>query len=443
MDAAVQLLTAATVSNVISTTLTTPPSQNASARWNQNDRLIQTKPAGNQFTVFMARLVNATGSDVSELMLSYSMGANTSNILYPEPVPGYRVYYSTTGDAGSWQVLPSLCNSNPGSVTATLPLAAWNPGALLFVLWADDNWITEGDAGYSIDNFMAVIPRTTGVISVQPQGTGTNQFEVFQTPDNGWSTTGVIGAAINLTNAAQLDAAVQLHAASNIQVALWKEYTAPPGNDGGNQIASQNLQLFTLQSRPVGNAANLLLATLQNDTGARVAGLRISYRFAAASSNITEDVPGFRAYWSLSGQPGTWHVIPELCTTNSTLVNHLLTVGDWRAGSMLFLLWADDNGPAGTTGALQEGAYTVDDFSATPVPEAVVPPVLLIYRPFPGSNINDLRWPDYAVSFDLEFTSLLEPPTWAPVPVAPQTFGGFVRAYLFNSQPGFFRLKSR
>jgi hypothetical protein len=437
VDAAVQSLAASAVSNALTATLTIPPSQNAYARWNAADHLIQTRPAGNACTTLMAVLTNASGSDISNLVISYSMGASFANVLYPEQVPGYRVYYSTSGDAASWQLIPSLSTSQPGPISGAISLVAWNPGAPLFLLWADDD-SPEFEVGYSIDNFCAAPIWPAGAIAVGPFGTATNHFDSFQTPDDGWTTAGMAGVPLDITNAAQLDAAVQTRSANDIQGTLWKEYTAPPDNDGGNNTASQNLQTFTLQSRAAGNAGNLLMATLRNDTGATLSALRIGYGFGVASSNVSETVYGFRVFYSVTGSPGSWQVIPELCHTNTAVVDFVLEVGRWVPGSLLYLAWADDNGPAATSGTgAREGVYTIDDFWVSP---AIVPPRLMVLRADRASSYMEIGWSDTVTGYGLEFASRLDPSDWKPLDGTIDTYGGFHRHWTVNPTNAFYRL---
>src|SRR6185436_6251144 len=58
LDAAVQLLAAGSITNVLPATATYPPAENSAARWNSNQQLLETRPAGNSFTVLMATLRN-------------------------------------------------------------------------------------------------------------------------------------------------------------------------------------------------------------------------------------------------------------------------------------------------------------------------------------------------------------------------------------------------
>ena len=71
-----------------------------------------------------------------DAMLSETSQAGTT---VTEEVPAHRVFYSTTGAAGSWVLIPEFSSVAPGSLLATLSLGSWANGSLLYIMWADDN----------------------------------------------------------------------------------------------------------------------------------------------------------------------------------------------------------------------------------------------------------------------------------------------------------------
>jgi hypothetical protein len=100
------------------------------------------------------------------------------------------------------------------------------------------------------------------------------------------------------------------------------------------------------------------MATLKNDSGKSQPWLTVVYDLRAITNQLTgtEPVPGHRAYFSLTGSPGSWQVIPAL----SVSVNGPAAAGlsmNWPAGGTLYLLWADDNATTET-----DGAYAIDNF---------------------------------------------------------------------------------
>jgi hypothetical protein len=194
-----------------------------------------------------------------------------------------------------------------------------------------------------------------------------------------WSTLSLAGDANTATDAAGLDAAVQQNVtAANVNNVLLQSATQPPSQ---NTIARHNTAGLWLQTRPTGNGYLVLMATLQNDSGQTICALTMSYDWAQRNPvPVNESVPGHRVYWSLTGAPGTWVLIPECSnftvSDTASSLTATLQVGAWTPGSTMYVLWADDNGP-GSTDNPQEGAYTIDNvaFSEAPsTPVAIVTP---------------------------------------------------------------------
>lgn len=100
--------------------------------------------------------------------VSYDLGGG---LFSPEQVPGFRGYFSLTGEANSWVVIPGLCTGTTGTVATVISFpefGVWFPGAPLFLLWADDNG-PNSDGYYTIDNFRVnVAPR----LEIRPAGAG-------------------------------------------------------------------------------------------------------------------------------------------------------------------------------------------------------------------------------------------------------------------------------
>ncbi|HEU0010982.1 MAG TPA: hypothetical protein VFT34_14280 [Verrucomicrobiae bacterium] len=136
------------------------------------------------------------------------------------------------------------------------------------------------------------------------------------------------------------------------------------------------------------------MATLQNDTGEDQSELAVSYDLRVANQpwvTIAEEVPGLRAYFSLSGSPASWQLIPESTSGAPGPLWARLELGFWPAGAQLFLLWADDNSfaNADNTGT-EEGAYAIDDFNAY-VDNIIFDPLsgVAIYRPISGESFPE------------------------------------------------------
>lgn len=229
-------------------------------------------------------------------------------------------------------------------------------------------------------------PSLMAQISV-PLGGVTLTFDALP-PVAEWSTLSIAGAAGDITTVAALDAAVQTLNAASITTVLGSSGTTPPSQ---NAIARWNSTLLCLQTRPTGNNYLVLMATLRNDTGQTVTRLRVTFDWAQRNPvPVSESIPGHRVFWSLTGEPNSWQLIPEFSsfTVNDTAFTLTadLPVGGWSPNTTMYLLWADDNGP-GSTSDPQEGAYTIDNVVLTPT-TGLVPIMLGITSPTNGQVLN-------------------------------------------------------
>jgi hypothetical protein len=152
--------TAAGVNTVLGSSGTQPPSQNAVARWNSAGFYLQTRPTGNNYLILMATVQNNTGSGQSRLVITYDWNQR-NNIPVNESIAGHRVYYSMTGAAGSWILIPELSsfdnNSSAQLLSADITLpSTWANGANVYVIWVDDNGpggtTDPMEGAYTIDN---------------------------------------------------------------------------------------------------------------------------------------------------------------------------------------------------------------------------------------------------------------------------------------------------
>jgi Bacterial Ig domain len=495
MDLEVQYLSAVDVNRPLATDPNIFPTQNNYARVNLPGQYAQMRIGNNAYTVLMATLNNDTPDNLASLSISFDFGGG---LFIAEEIPGWRTYFSLTGQPFTWENIPALNTLVPGSYSAVIDLGFWVAGSPLYLLWVDDNSASGSDGYYTLDNLLlgttngvsigepangqtfrhgsnitvvasgflpgtitnltflldgmpvasgAVAPfRTalTGVtlgqhqltavgqdalgnsatsaivsftvtpnlpaIRVLPGGTGVLTFDYQPTPSDGWTTLSVAGSFGDITNAAGLDALVQTLASSNINAALRIENTFTPD---AASIVSWHSVRQNLLSRTVGNRFCVLLAVLQNHTGGSVRYLELSYDFFTPVTNVVEDVPGLRAYRSLSGAPGSWQLIPDFTTDTGGRLTAGLNLGTWPAGANLFILWADDNGPASGQGYTGEGAYYLDNFSATLRPS-------LSITMFQDYWVK-LSWPEAATGFEIEASDTPAGGLWVPVldPVVP------------------------
>src|SRR6185436_6683827 len=173
LDAAVQNSSVTAINQQVGESSTVSPSISSSsiARWNSALNVIETVASGPSYISLLARLRNTSGTDQSTLTLTYDFNElHAVDTTVVEEVPGHRVYYSFTGDAASWQLIPELSSvGTPGTLGATRHLVSWPNGSLLYVLWADDNAnanrsnSNDEEGGYTLDNVTFSFGTLNGV----------------------------------------------------------------------------------------------------------------------------------------------------------------------------------------------------------------------------------------------------------------------------------------
>lgn len=381
LDAAVQTNVAGVINVLLPSTATTAPAISSAncARWNSAAQAVQTVTTSAGYVSLLATLRNETGSDQSALTFSYDLlenhatgGTNANAVV--EEIPGHRVYFSLTGAAGSWQVIPAISSVGAsGTLVGQAALGSWPNNGLLYLLWADDNAAADRnntnneEGGYLIDNVTFKAGTITGVIPVGPAGSGTFTFSSYPNVLEGWFTHLNGGGGGDIIDAPALDAAAQTNAAAAFTQQLGTSATITP-SISASPLARWNSALQAVETVATSAGYVSLLARLRNDSGVAQSTLTIACdlnELHAAGTTVEEEVPGHRVFFSLTGEPGTWTLIPELSNggTPGTLVASL-NLGAWPAGGLLHVLWTDDNANATRNDAnTEEGGYTLDNVS--------------------------------------------------------------------------------
>ena len=119
-------------------------------------------------SVLMARLSNNTGSPISTLNLSWDLTLFNNSVATPETTPGHRLYWSLNGTA--WNAVGNFGFIGVAGAAATrtvaqstnIPFANWAAGTSAYLVWLDDNGLTNPDGLYALDNvsFTGVAGRT-------------------------------------------------------------------------------------------------------------------------------------------------------------------------------------------------------------------------------------------------------------------------------------------
>jgi hypothetical protein len=196
-----------------------------------------------------------------------------------------------------------------------------------------------------------------------------------------WATQRIPGSSSDIVSAAALDIAIQTTVmASGFTNALAISSVVAP-----QAPAVWNSQQQNIYTGPAGIAAQLLMATLRNDSGVEIHWLSIAYDFGIGNLVGAEEVPGQRVYFSLTGELYSWQLIPDLSgRTNAGSRNVGLDVGAWPPGEFLYLLWAQDNASRSP-----DTCYTIDNFRASP----------FIVDPFSTLSIRRAGGPNVRVSW--------------------------------------------
>lgn len=242
---------------------------------------------------------------------------------------------------------------------------------------------------------LAFADGSHAALQVGPGGAGPFAFGALPTIADGWSTTNVGTGSALYGNVAQIDAAAQTIVAPNIIKPLTTSGTIPPSTDA---LFRYNTAGLYLQGRPTTVAASVLLATLTNTTGLEISAITVSYTFNELVGNLGEELPGWHAYFSLTGTANSWTKIPAFSTAAPGALTNILSLGAWPANGTMYIIWLDDNA-ANTTGVNNEGAYTLDNFAITSVTTASQP-IAITSGPTPASQtVTEVQPASFTIGF--------------------------------------------
>ena len=157
LDSVVQTISALSIAGALAPVAVSDPS--SLAVWKSPGHYLQTRPVGNTATFLMSTFRNTS----SQTFLNVGVSITRANAFpVTEEVPGWRVYYSLTGSAGDWNLVPTLSTVATGSDQATLPIS-WNSGSSLYVLFADDNGSGSPDTANIVNSFSIVVPEPSAI----------------------------------------------------------------------------------------------------------------------------------------------------------------------------------------------------------------------------------------------------------------------------------------
>ncbi|MCX6879409.1 MAG: autotransporter-associated beta strand repeat-containing protein, partial [Verrucomicrobia bacterium] len=228
MDNTVNALAASGITAPLAEIVGNPTATMPLGKWNSTDKRLTTLPGSNKATCIMATLRNDSGMAVDVFDLSFTLTGSGAD---PE-LPGYVLYYSLTGNAGDWVRIGNF--GTPGPVTSTIQLAgSWADGAILHVLWADDNANGATDNWYGIDDLIIAPPTAGGYASWQSTNGATGQT-LDQDHDNDGVPNGIeyfLGGNTNTTGITALPGISYTGGALSVTWTKAAGYTGAYGTD--------------------------------------------------------------------------------------------------------------------------------------------------------------------------------------------------------------------
>ena len=172
LEPAIQTNVASAINQTLFTIAADATGQAARYLSNATTQRILTRPTGVGYASVLATVQNTTGGNLSSVAVAYDLGNPTVLPASEDPgLAGLRVYYSLTGLENSWILIPELTSGTAGGLAGNLALGSWPAGALLYVLFIDDNGGPGGDGSYSIDNFLVATAVACPSITQQPSNT--------------------------------------------------------------------------------------------------------------------------------------------------------------------------------------------------------------------------------------------------------------------------------
>ncbi len=168
MDQQVASTTAEMVNLSVTASPSTLPTALATATYSTPGKFLQTRPTGNRATLLIATFINDSGTNATQISVSYDATTNNSVV---EEIPGQRAYFSLTGATNSWSNIAEFSSAPNGRLASTMNVN-WTNGGTLYLLWADDNGSGTPDTACQIGNFSlhigAGLPLTLGVQLTHP-----------------------------------------------------------------------------------------------------------------------------------------------------------------------------------------------------------------------------------------------------------------------------------
>src|SRR5580765_3447570 len=110
IDAAMATLDVSTIIQDLTVDAVNPPAATGNATWCSSGFFVQTRPTSVAGTMMMCTLVNNIGGAASSVTISYDFAKVA---VLAEEIDGHRVYYSLSGQPGSWALIAAFSSVAP------------------------------------------------------------------------------------------------------------------------------------------------------------------------------------------------------------------------------------------------------------------------------------------------------------------------------------------
>jgi hypothetical protein len=223
--------------------------------------------------------------------------------------------------------------------------------------------------------FLAGVPANEQVMAQLVVGTNGLPLQTFEVipPASSWSTKSLPGASADPESNAGVDAYVNgsTNAASTVTAPLSNVTGDPPAVLTNAQWTSSGY----LCTRVTGNAVTLLMATLTNTTEGIINSFGVKYDYTQKTTGVANEVvKGHRVYYNLTGAAGKWMPLGDFGNSFTTNVVQAIDIQldlgatPWTNGTLMYLLFADDNSSPNN-----DGANAIDNFRITNVVALLAP----------------------------------------------------------------------
>ena len=179
----------------------------------------------------------------------------------------------------------------------------------------------------------------------------------------GWSFWTIAGGSSSATPPTSAEMATAILADQPLMV--WNQGDPPAtwnANAGNMGLAPSPFNNRLLGTSPSGNRGGLLQLSLNNDSGAAITTVKLSYDMVTMTPPPDAELPGYSFYY-LDGS--TWTPFPSLNLTDTGTVSAVITYANPVAnGGTLEFRWFDDNSSATSPDAM----IAIDNVLIVPEP---------------------------------------------------------------------------